>query len=65
MAFDMFKVNRQREVLELLLQGGIGKSKKQAFPNNTPVIRKDCITLSAEAMKIQLSSCVYGQTENI
>lgn len=65
MAFDMFKVNRQREVLELLLQGGIGKSKKQAFPNNTPVIRKDCITLSAEAMKIQQSSCVYGQTENI
>lgn len=62
---DMFKVKRQEEVLRLFFQNGHKGAKKIQCPEKKTAMKRDCLTISTEAMEIQKTAKSYGQSENI
>lgn len=62
---DMFKVKQQEAILRLLFQNERKAVKKLPLKEKNMTMKRDCLTISPEAMKIQKTARVYGQSENI
>ena len=62
---SIFKVKQQEAVVRLLFQNEHKKVKKRQCPEKKVTTKRDCLTISKEAMKIQKTAQVYGQSENI
>ena len=62
---DMIKQKQQEAVLRLLFQNEHKVVKKLPLAKKNVAMKRDCLTVSSEAMEIQKTARAYGQSENI
>lgn len=62
---DMIKQKQQEAVLRLLFQNEHKVVKKLPLAQKNVAMKRDCLTVSSEAMEIQKTAWAYGQSENI
>lgn len=62
---DMIRLKQQEAVLRLLFQNEHKIVKKLPLVQKNVTMKRDCLTISPEAMEIQKTARVYGQSENI
>ncbi len=62
---DMSKVKQQEAVLRLLLQNEYKDVEKTQCREKKVIMKRDCLTISPEALEIQKTARIYGQSDNI
>ncbi len=62
---DRIKVKQREADLRLLFQNRHSLSKKMQCSEKKVTMKRDCLTISTEAMEIQKMAQIYSQSENI
>ena len=62
---DIIRLKQQEAVLRLLFQNGHKDVEKRLRAQKNVATKRDCLTISSEAMEIQKTAQIYGQSENI
>lgn len=62
---DIIRLKQQEAVLRLLFQNAHKDVEKPLHAQKNVVAKRDCLTISSEAMEIQKTAQIYGQSENI
>ena len=62
---DIIRLKQQEAVLRLLFQNEHKDVEKPLPAQKNVATKRDCLTISPEAMEIQKTAQIYGQSENI
>lgn len=62
---DIIRLKQQEAVLRLLFQNEHKDVEKRLRAQKNVATKRDCLTISSEAMEIQKTAQIYGQSENI
>ena len=62
---DIIRLKQREAVLRLLFQNAHKDVEKPLHAQKNVVAKRDCLTISSEAMEIQKTAQIYGQSENI
>lgn len=62
---DILRVKQQESVVKLLFQNEYKNVKRWQCSEKKATKKRDCLTISSEAMEIQKTARAYGQSENI
>ena len=62
---DIIRLKQREAVLRLLFQNAHKHVEKPLHAQKNVVAKRDCLTISSEAMEIQKTAQIYGQSENI
>ena len=62
---DMIRLKQQEAVLRLLFQNEHKGFEKLPLTQKNVAMKRDCLTISSEAMEIQKMAKACGQSENI
>ena len=62
---DIIRLKQQEAVLRLLFQNEHKDVEKPHPAQKNVATKRDCLTISSEALEIQKTAQIYGQSENI